>query len=437
MSKFVKEVLSWLPPVSVAIALTKDERNFVFLYSGQQLGYTGRYSYLAIYPQETISGSRFENLKIIADGTDKFENSWFGYLGYELLHDTETIPQQKNGYISLPDLWFSRFGLIIIFDHHDKTVSSYRLPEITLEKYHNIIITGEQYTGSLPPPAIYDITSPMSYGRYIDTVVKTKEAIANGDFYQANITRKFIGTFAEEPNLFTIFVRLIEASPSAYSAFILIDNTAIISSSPECFLKIDSNGHMESRPIKGTSPRFEDQTLDRISYQNLVLSEKDRAENLMIVDLMRNDFARSCKPGSVNVERLFEVSSYATLHHMASTITGQKLSNVSTIEAVKNCFPPGSMTGTPKISAIKWCAEHENIRRGVYSGALGWFGSDGSCDLSVVIRTLIIEGNKFEFQVGGAITSGSEPEKEWQETITKSRGIAAALGINSQILENI
>jgi anthranilate/para-aminobenzoate synthase component I len=194
---------------------------------------------------------------------------------------------------------------------------------------------------------------------------------------------------------------------------------------------------MESSPVKGTAPRFADKLQDEKSREYLASSEKERAENLMIVDLMRNDFSRSCVTGSVRTERLFEISSYTTLHHMASTVVGQKRDDVSTLEAIKNCFPPGSMTGAPKIQAMKWCMEQEHIRRGVYSGALGWLGGDGSCELSVVIRTLIIQGDSFEFQVGGGITSGSDAGKEWQETITKARGIMAALGLDVRSLEDI
>jgi anthranilate/para-aminobenzoate synthase component I len=212
---------------------------------------------------------------------------------------------------------------------------------------------------------------------------------------------------------------------------------SVLSSSPERFLNIDASGHMESRPIKGTAPRLVDPTQDAIIRKQLATSEKDRAENLMIVDLMRNDLARSAEPGSVEVERLFDVSSYATLHHMASTITGQKRADISTVEAVQYCFPPGSMTGAPKVRAMEWCLKHEAIRRGIYSGALGWFGGDGSCDLSVVIRTLIIEGSRFEFQVGGGIVADSSPEDEWRETMTKARGILRALGVDGTVLESL
>lgn len=432
MRTFIKESLPWRDPVSAAHALAGQEQQFAFLYSGQQTESTGRYSFLALHPLETVSGEHFSILaQKLSSHQSLFDNFWFGYLGYELLHDIEALPVEPSGYITLPGLRFTRFGLVLAFDHHEQIVTAYRLPEIVLPQWDDFP------SPSLAISDIQSLTSPMRRQRYLEIVKSTKDAIVRGDFYQANITRKFTGAFRTPPDILSLFKRLAKASPAAYSALIRHDDTAIISSSPECFLTVDAQGHMQSRPIKGTAPRFADEAQDEASRAALAASEKDKAENLMIVDLMRNDLARSCAAGSVKVERLFEVSSYATLHHMASTVTGQKREDVSTLEAVRDCFPPGSMTGAPKISAMRWCLEHEGIRRGVYSGALGWFGGDGSCDLSVVIRTLVIQGDRFEFQTGGAITSGSDPEKEWQETMTKARGIMAALDMDMAQLEQL
>lgn len=432
MTRFITESLPWIPPLPVFLALARKEKCFAFLYSGQQLDYTGRYSYLALYPQDTVHGNRFSLLaKKLGSGDPAPHNAWFGYLGYELLHDVEEMHAEPGLYIDLPHVWFAKFGLVIVFDHEEETVTAHRASRVKLPKW-------PPAAPDMPvSPSVATLMSPMSRKKYLDIVTKTKEAIKKGDFYQANITRKFTGKFSATPDLFALFCRLTEASPSAYSAFIRTPEAAILSSSPERFLKIEKSGYMEARPIKGTSPRFSSKELDEDSKIYLKTSEKEKAENLMIVDLMRNDLSRSCEAGSIKVERLFEVSSYATLHHMASTVIGQKRENVTTLQAVKDCFPPGSMTGAPKVHAIKWCMDHEHIQRGVYSGALGWFGGDGSCDLSVVIRTLIVKDKKFEFQVGGAITADSDAEKEWQETMTKARGIMAALGLNLRALEEI
>jgi len=153
----------------------------------------------------------------------------------------------------------------------------------------------------------------------------------------------------------------------------------------------------------------------------------------MITDLMRNDFSRVAKRGSVRVSELFGIDSFATIHHMSSTVEAELSEERSVPDAIQACFPPGSMTGAPKIAAMKWCSRMEAMERGVYSGALGWIAPD-SCELSVVIRTLIIQGNRFEFQVGGGIVADSKPESEWQETLIKARGIAHALGIKEEAL---
>jgi anthranilate/para-aminobenzoate synthase component I len=359
-----------------------------------------------------------------------FENAWFGYIGYEMLHQTETLKRQPKRYITLPDLYFTRFGLILEFDHQKKTVVCHRESHISKPQIH-------ETRSSDSIAVISSLSSTLSKKQYLDIVSQTREAINRGDFYQANITRKFTGSFASKPDDFSIFKRLCNHSPAAYSAFIRINDISILSSSPERFIKINARGDMTSSPIKGTAPRFNNAEQDALARTQLESSPKDRAENLMIVDLMRNDLSRSAEPGSIKVERLFEVSSYATLHHMASTITGQKRANVSALEAVEKCFPPGSMTGAPKVRAMDWCLTQEGICRGVYSGALGWFGGDGSCDLSVVIRTLIVENQRFEFQVGGGIVADSEPEKEWEETMVKAQAIANALGIDINELKKI
>ncbi len=203
------------------------------------------------------------------------------------------------------------------------------------------------------------------------------------------------------------------------------------------FLKIDADGRMAARPIKGTAPRHADPAQDEASREALAASGKDRAENLMIVDLMRNDFSRSSIPGSVKAERLFEVTSHTGIHHMASTVTGQKAPGLSTLEAIMHCFPPGSMTGAPKITAMNLCSALEQDARGVYGGAIGWLGGDGSAELSVVIRTLIVSGDRFEFQVGGGIVSDSAPQREWMETMDKSRGILKALGLPPEAIASL
>jgi len=420
-------MVKWISPLVAAYNLLQNQESFALLYSCRQTSGSGRYSYIGLNPKEIISSDDFCDLASkLSNNKHKFDNAWFGYISYEMLHQIEEIPKQENSFITLSQIWFANFSTLIIFDHLEQTAIYANGDNFDIDSLKQTVLPSQA-------PKISHIKSHISQQDYIEIIKQTKTAIKNGEFSQANITRKISGEFAEMPDNFAIFCRLVEASPAAYSAFIKIGDKAIISSSPECFLNIDAEGKIESRPIKGTSPRFSDPEQDEASKNYLLSSEKELAENLMIVDLMRNDLARSSVVGSVKVDKLFEVSSYKTLHHLSSTIVSQKSPQKSTLDTVINCFPPASMTGTPKIAAIKWCNKQEKIRRGIYSGGLGWFGGDGSCDLSVVIRTLIIDGNRFEFQVGGGITYDSDPQKEWQETIVKSKGIMQALGLDAII----
>lgn len=427
------EPFAWREPLDVARLAAGQLEHWLLLYSGQQQHHTGRFSYLCLYPQETVCGDSFAPLAArLTRDKDLHANAWFGYLGYELLHDVERLTHEANGFIALPEGSFTRYGMILRFDHAQKTALCFREEALALPAWLAAALPAR-----VKQPVITGLSSSMTRERYLQSVEDTKNAISKGDFYQANITRKFTGSFAQAPDTFGLFVQLCEASPAAYSAFLRMGDVSVVSSSPERFLTISGDGKMETRPIKGTAPRLADAQADAAQRRQLEQSQKDRAENLMIVDLMRNDFAKSCVAGSIAVDNLFEVTSYATLHHMASTVHGKKRDDVSTLEAVRQCFPPGSMTGAPKIKAMKWCMEQEKIRRGIYSGALGWFGGDGSCDLSVVIRTLVVRGAEFEFQVGGGIIADSVAELEWRETLTKARGICSALGIDMNQIESL
>lgn len=385
--------------------LGKNE-DFVFLCSSASAPYSEGESILAYDKVEEVSGNNFELLENkLSNNRDKFDNSWFGYLSYDLKNRLESLRADKDFFISYPKIQFSKF----------KSVSNFR-SESALEGF-----------GDLSIPKVKYLKSNMTKQDYLEKVIKIKRLIRKGDLCQANLTRKFYGEFEGDIKHFDIFLKLSRNSPAPYSAFMKFDDLYIVSSSPELFLKVDSKGRAVTCPIKGSSGKGEEKELSK--------SVKDRAENLMITDLMRNDFSRSCKTGSVKVEGLFKTSSFKTINHMHSTVKGALKSGDTAFSLTKNCFPPGSMTGTPKIMAMEVCSELEDCKRGIYSGALGYFGGDGSVDLSVVIRTIIIKGDKFEFQVGGAIIYDSDPEKEWQETMIKASAIAKTLGVTKDIKE--
>ncbi|MCI5050424.1 MAG: aminodeoxychorismate synthase component I [Rickettsiales bacterium] len=405
----------WISPLD-AIPASGD---MALLYSGMQNQGSGNHSWLAHSPAQNIAGDDFDELKTKL--SEASTHPWFGYLGYELAHQFETFGGTNTGELNLPaQQWFTPKQLVT-WDHQDQ---SYRgtLPDGLSQVERDI-------------PAITSLHSNMSKQDYLDIVSETKEQIRAGQFYQANITRKFYGTFESAPDAPTIFKKLCEVSPAPFSAYLRFGDTHILSSSPEGFLQIDDKGHITTRPIKGSAKRGQTPQEDADIKAALANSAKDKSENLMIVDLMRNDLSRSCESGSVKVSALYDIHSYATIHQMISTITSKRASNKSSLDVIRDCFPPGSMTGAPKISAMQWIAAKEKLNRGVYSGAIGWIAPNGACDLSVVIRTLIIQGNHFEFQVGGGIVADSAPEAEWDETMIKARGIAKAINLEESRLK--
>jgi anthranilate/para-aminobenzoate synthase component I len=415
------ESLAWEEPLQYASRFVAHD--IALLYSGMREAFTGTTSYLFIDPIEEISGSNWATLPTLPIENDGLP-LWVGYLGYGMRGD---LAHRTPSPITLPDFRLIRYAHMFRFDHVHQQIDAY-------SQTGNAMILETVSTSLSPIPVVSEITSNFTRSEYQAIVADTVEQIHQGNFYQANITRKFYGSFETKPDNWQIFLRLCEASPAPYSAYIRHGDTSILSSSPECFLSIAADGNMTTRPIKGSARRSDDEAEDKKIRGRLAVSEKNHAENLMIVDLMRNDLARAAQPMSVNVIEQATLYSYRTIHHLISTIRAQKLPHVSAYEAVRACFPAGSMTGAPKIAAMEWCAACEKIERGIYSGAIGWFGGGDSCDLSVVIRTLIIESKRFEFQVGGGIVAESTPDDEWRETVTKARGVLLSIGLTEDDL---
>lgn len=422
---------AWQEPL--ALAAEYAGHDMALLYSSRAETYTGQQSFLFLDPAEEFVGASWKALPPLPSEDDGLP-LFVGYLGYGLRNDSERLRQGAASFIDLPDFTLRRYARMFRFDHQHFTIHEYRHSR-----------DGCNPSSSRPRwiPAIARMTevrtlaSNFTRASYEKAVEETLEQIAQGNFYQANITRKFHGSFASAPDYFALFRTLCHASSAPFSAYLHHGDTAILSSSPESFLTIDGTGHITSRPIKGSAPRGENEASDIALREALVASPKNQAENLMIVDLMRHDIARVSEAGSVKVAEQSALYSYPTIHHLVSTITAQKRADFGAYEVVRACFPPGSMTGAPKIAAMEWCAAQEKMERGVYSGALGWFGAGERCDLSVVIRTLICRGDQFEFQVGGGIVADSTPEDEWRETLIKARGIARALGITEEELEKL
>ncbi len=275
------------------------------------------------------------------------------------------------------------------------------------------------------PPQIGPFQAVMSHSDFIQNVERIREWISAGDIYQVNLSHAFIAEVAGG-SLFGLYEALRDASPAPMAAWLSLDDKEILSSSPEFFLKI-SGSVIETRPIKGTRPRFTDPDEDRRSAYELQTSAKEIAELVMITDLLRNDLGQVCEFGSVEVSEMLQLESLAQVHHLVSTVTGTLRPNIDTIDAVAACFPGGSITGAPKKRAMEIIQELEGQPRGIYCGAIGWLGYNGESSFNIAIRTLIREGDKLIYQVGAGIVADSDPQKEYEETLHKAAGIRMAV----------
>jgi len=271
------------------------------------------------------------------------------------------------------------------------------------------------------------VHSLHSDSEYLGLIEKAKEAIARGDAYQLCLTNQL--TVETEVDPFAVYLRLREANPAPYLSYLKLGSTSVVSSSPEQFLRVSNSGVVSSKPIKGTRPRSSDAELDKQLAEELRSNEKERAENLMIVDLMRNDLGQVSEPSDVVVAKLFEVESYATVHQLVSTVTAVLKPGLDVFDAVKAAFPAGSMTGAPKQSAMSILSELEGAPRGIYSGCFGYVSLTGAADLAMTIRTIVFEEGKATIGIGGGITIDSDPEAELMETKLKARALLVALGV--------
>lgn len=437
--------LTWQNPLDFAqnIAANYGDESWIFLYSGLSDKIKKSVSQIALFPREKIICDDFATAEKIIKNSDK---KWFGYLAYEVGCEFEKIPKTEKSFVDLPKIWLMDFEVILEFDHDKKELTASFSDKNKLEQVTkwtpqqargdksvelSLNLSPRLHDGFHVCPTIASFSSNFTDDSYLDAITEIKQMIAAGDFYQTNLTRKFFGEFTKKTNHqenFQLFFELTKLSPANYSSFLKLDENYIISSSPELFLKV-KNGHILSRPIKGTAPRDADFKQDKKNKSALKNSAKERAENLMIVDLVRNDLSRICEAGSVIVKKLFSITTYQNIHHMSSEIHGKIALEFLAIDAVKACFPAGSMTGAPKIKAMEIAAKKEKLNRGIYSGAIGFFAKNET-NSSVVIRTLILQEKKFEFQVGGAITFDSDPKAELNEIFSKARGIARLLKID-------
>lgn len=366
---------------------------------------------------EKIKGNPFLCLKSLlkrfavkSEGNDiPFKSGAVGYFGYDMKAFVEKLPDIAVDDIMIPDCIVGFYDKVLVYDKQTYLPAARGQPGLSR--------TGRYKDG-------YEIKSNFSKEDYIMTVRKAKEYIRKGDIYQVNLSQRFESRLDAEP--YELYLRLREISPAPFSSYLNFGDCTIISSSPERFLR-KNGSYIETRPIKGTMPRSNDPLMDEFNEKELLKSYKDRAEHIMIVDLERNDLGRICEYGSVRPSEFITLEKYSTVFHLVSTISGKLKKNIDAIDCLLAVFPGGSITGAPKIRSMEIIEELEPVKRNIYTGAIGYISFDGNMDTSIVIRTILVKGDKMYFHAGGGIVFDSDPEKEYYETLDKAAGIVQAI----------
>ncbi len=377
-----------------------------------------RSSYLAIAPRTVLTLERAHHQSTYFEELEAASRQGFclGYLGYDLRLLTEELPDNNPRLVSLPDAWMGVYDSILCYDHFTRRWQGPKPLTLASPK------RGEERRSLSGRLELY-----RSKEAYLQSVKQAQAYIAAGDIYQVNLTQPIL--YEGGLNPWSLYLRLREVQPVPYAAFLnLGEGRFILSGSPELFLRVKGR-QIVSKPMKGTRRRGKSLWEDRYLRQELRGSEKDRAENVMIVDLMRHDIGKVAEVGTVEVPRLFRVEGYRTVYQMTSEVRGRLRANVGVKEVLRACFPPGSVTGAPKKRACEIIDELEGYRRGVYTGAVGFITPQGGMTWNVAIRTFSLCGERGVFGVGGAILADSDPAGEYRECLAKAAAFFTALGI--------
>lgn len=447
-------------PLSL-FAIFQEEEGAVFLESAQLREFSGRYSFIAVDPFLKLVS---KNGEVSFDGVTKtadpfvtlkqalatfpldfhphlppFQGGVAGFFSYDLYQHLEAVPKPQTDDMQFPDMAIGFYDLVIAFDHELKSAwifsSGYPLQaelerlmraeqrlawlQFQLKKAEHINDTDAE----IDPVTINANFSEKTYQTAVNTV---KDYIAAGDIFEANLSQRFKTALPKGLTTFDLYQRLRLINPAPFAAFVRLGETTLVSASPERFLKL-SQRKIEARPIKGTCARGRAPEEDAQLAQALLQSEKDRAENIMIVDLLRNDLSRVSLDFSVKVPVLCGLESYATVHHLVSVVTSELHPQYDAIDLLRVTFPGGSITGAPKIRAMEIIQALEPTARGPYCGSIGYIGFNGDMDCSITIRTFAIKNKIVTFQAGGAVVIDSDSQAEYEETLVKANTLKTAL----------
>jgi para-aminobenzoate synthetase component 1 len=446
-----------------------DRRSLLFLDSAQLATNVGRYSFVSADPFAWITATdgivcdngrsrRADPFQFLADtladfrtvpieGLPPFQGGAAGLFGYGLCHHIEQLPRPAFDDFHVPDLAVGLYDWVLAFDHESERawLISTGLPDRSerraVQRLTHVLRLLER---PAPPPTRHRPATPVavraprrpvpgldgvfsSFDRaeYLATIRRAIEYVHAGDCFQVNIAQRLLTPARLAP--LELYGRLRERNAAPFAGYFDLGEFVIASASPERFLRVE-HGEVETRPIKGTRPRGRTPEEDRARAAELTASAKDRAENVMIVDLLRNDLGRVCAYGSVHVEALCRLEGFRYVHHLVSEVRGRLRPECGPVDLLRAAFPGGSVTGAPKVRAMEIITELERVARGPYCGSLGYLGFDGSMDTNLLIRTFTHGKGWLSFSVGGGIVADSDPEREYEETWHKAEGLLRALG---------
>ena len=448
----------------------KDDFSF-FLDSGMDPHKLGRYSFISSKPflvirsrgtdititrgreKSRLTGNPFDTLNRLLDIYRIDQRSCpvpllggaVGYFSYDLCHFIERLPQTALDDLELPECYFGLYDLILAYDNLQGRayIVSTGFPELQEEAriqraYSRLQEMKERITDTPEDLSHSDFEAPsagpvklrggFTHEEYVSAVEKARDYIIAGDIFEVNISQRFETEISITP--YELYRRLRRINPAPFASYLGFDEVAIVSASPERFLRLNGD-RAETRPIKGTRPRGQTAEQDEALSWELLHGTKERAENIMIVDLERNDLGRVCRYGTVRVTELVILEVFPTVFHLTSTVEGKLREGKNGIDLIKATFPGGSITGAPKVRSMEIIDELEPTRRSVYTGNIGYLSFNGDLDLNIVIRTFLVKGNRSYFQVGGAVVYDSDAEAEYQETLDKARALIDALNIDA------
>ncbi len=467
MSNYLIADIPYSPDSSVLFEKFAYEPWAVFLDSNQPNAIHGRYDIISARPKVSITSKNNKNnidsyggsLSIPGDpfsvikeylplnqqrqrdnGLElPFIGGAIGYFSYDLGRSLEKLPSTSEDDLGLPDMKVGIYSWAIIVDHaKKKTVIVADKTDLRMRRAWEDLIKYISDKSSVKNKrsefkVLSEVMSNMTETTYKDAFNKIKSYIHEGDCYQVNLAQRFSASV--EGNAWQAYCMLRDINPSPFSAYLNYSDFQVLCNSPERFLSVKDNV-VETKPIKGTRPRSKVSYEDDALMHELAHSKKDQAENVMIVDLLRNDISKNCALGSVKVPKLFDIESYPNVHHMVSTITGKLRDNRSAIDLLRGSFPGGSITGAPKLRSMEIIEELEPHRRGIYCGAIGYISNDGNMDTNIAIRTILHKNHHMYFYAGGGIVYDSEEKAEYQETFDKAAAMMQVLNQGKQYALN-